>query len=61
MPAQLPISESRIIELEEYRKTKWKGLEHQHFLCVWFCVDSGMSAVEITGGLGCHPDTVRSI
>jgi len=61
MPARLPIPESRIAELEEYRKTKWEGLEHQRFLCVWLRVDSGMSAVEIAGVLGCHPDTVRSI
>jgi len=61
MPARSPIPESRIRELEDYRKTKWEGLEHQRFLCVWLRVRSGMSAVEIAGVLGCHPDTARSI
>jgi len=61
MPARLPIPERRVAELEEYRKTKWEGLEHQRFLYVWLRVDRGMSAVEIANLLGCHPDTVRFI
>ena len=61
MPKRIPISESRIKELEEFRKSKWKASEFRRYLCVWLRVESGMSAEEIASAVGLHADTVRVI
>jgi transposase len=61
MPSRSPIPESRLAELAEYAHRKWKGLEHQRFLCVWLRAEKGMTSAAIAGVLGCHPVTVRQV
>lgn len=55
-----PIPESRIRELEAFRKSKWPGEEFRRFLCLWLRIDRGLSPAEIAGVLGWHPITVRT-
>ena len=54
-----PIPESRIQELNEFRKSKWNGYEFQRFLCVWLRVERDMAPMEIAKILGWNPGTVR--
>jgi transposase len=56
----MPIPESRIAELAEFREARRRGLEYQRFLCVWLRVDAGMSTKEIVRIVGWHVNTVRS-
>jgi len=49
-----PVTESRIAELEEFRKSKWPGEELQRFLCVWLRVKQGMTTKEIAITVGWH-------
>ena len=54
-----PIPESRIQELNKFRKDKWNGYEFQRFLCVWLRIERDMTPVEIAKLLGWNPGTVR--
>ena len=54
-----PISESRLSELNEFRKNKWPGFEFQRFLCVWLRVEQGLATKDIARVLGWHVNTVR--
>ena len=61
MRQSIPIPESRIPELEAFRKKKWPGYELQRFLCVWLRVKQAMSTVDIAKIIGWHANTVRII
>jgi len=61
MPARSPIPENRLKELAAYGRTKWEGLEHQRYLCVWLRAEKGKTSAEIADILDCHPVTVRAI
>lgn len=54
-----PIPESRISELNEFRKQKWVGYEFQRFLCIWLRVNLNMSTADIAKALSWHVNTVR--
>jgi transposase len=53
------ISEDRLAELKDFRKSKWSGFEFQRFLCVWLRVEQGLSTKEIAHVLGWNVNTVR--
>jgi transposase len=55
-----PIPESRVLELEGFRKQKWSGFEHQRFLCAWLRVFNNLSTSEIAKIVGWNVNTVRS-
>ena len=61
MRKSIPIPESRILELEVFRKKKWPGHEFQRFLCVWLRVNQAMSTFDIAKVIGWHVNTVRII
>jgi transposase len=61
MPTSIPIPESRVAELSEFRKAKWGVSELKRFLCVWLRVEKGMPTEEIARAVGWHADTVRLI
>jgi len=56
-----PLTESRIAELEEFRKARWQGLEFQRYLCVWMRVKQGATTGEIAKAVGWHVNTVRHV
>ncbi|GHV40039.1 hypothetical protein FACS1894187_20560 [Synergistales bacterium] len=59
MRTPTPIPESRILELENFRKDKWPGFEFQRFLCVWLRVNQDMSTFDIAKTIGWNVNTVR--
>ena len=61
MRKPIPIPESRIPELEAYRKKKWPGYELQRFMCVWLRVKGALSAINIANVIGWNVNTVRII
>ena len=52
MRKPIPIPESRIPELENFRKKRWPGLEFQRFLCVWLRVKEALSTLDIAKVIG---------
>jgi len=54
-----PISAERLMELINFRKTKWPGFEFQRFLCVWLRSECGFSTEFIAKTVGWHVNTVR--
>ena len=56
-PSSIP--ESRLAELQEFRKNKWPGFEFHRFLCVWLRAEQGLSTKEIARVLGWNVNTVR--
>jgi len=61
MPAAIPIPESRIEEIKEFRSKHCSKAEFRRFLCVWLRIDSGMSAVEIASAVKLNAHTVRMV
>jgi len=61
MRKPIPIPESRIPELENFRKKRWPGLEFQRFLCVWLRVKEALSTLDIAKVIGWNANTVRII
>jgi transposase len=61
MPTSIPIPESRVAELSEFRRGKWGVSELKRFLCVWLRVEDRMPTEEIARAVGWHADTVRLI
>jgi len=59
MRPSTPIPEYRLVELQNFRKSKWPGFEFQRFLCVWLRVEQGLSTKEIARVLGWNINTVR--
>jgi transposase len=53
------IPESRVLELEGFRKQKWSGFEHQRFLCVWLRLFNNLSTSKIAKIVGWNVNTVR--
>jgi transposase len=54
-----PIPEYRLVELHNFRKSKWPGFEFQRFLCVWLRVEQGLSTKEIARVLDWNVNTIR--
>jgi transposase len=61
MRPPIPIPESRIPELEAFRKEKWPGYEFQRFMCVWLRIMHAMSTFSIAKVIGWNVNTVRII
>ena len=61
MRKPIPIPESRIPELEAFRKKKWPGYEFQRFMCVWLRVKEALSTPNIAKVIGWNANTVRII
>jgi len=59
MRPSTPIPEHRLVELHDFRKSKWPGFEFQRFLCVWLRVAQGLSTKEIAHILGWNVNTIR--
>jgi len=59
MRPSIPIPAYRLVELKNFRKSKWPGFEFQRFLCVWLRVEQGLSTIEIARILGWNVNTVR--
>jgi len=59
MRPSTPIPEYRLVELQNFRKSKWSGFEFQRFLCVWLRVEQGLSTKEIARVLGWNANTIR--
>ena len=59
MRPSTPIPEHRLVELKDFRKSKWPGFEFQRFLCVWLRVEQGLSTKEIARVLGWNVNTIR--
>jgi len=55
----IPIPENRLVELQDFRKSKWPGFEFQRFLCVWLRVEQNLSNKEIARVLGWNINTIR--
>jgi transposase len=59
MRPPIPIPEHRLVELQDFRKSKWPGFEFQRFLCVWLRVEQGLSTREIARVLNWNVNTIR--
>ena len=59
MRPSIPIPEHRLVELRNFRKSKWPGFEFQRFLCVWLRVEQGLSPKEIARVLNWNVNTIR--
>jgi len=59
MRPSIPIPEHRLVELKNFRKSKWPGFEFQRFLCVWLRVEQGLSTKEIARVLNWNVNTIR--
>jgi len=59
MRPSIPIPEHRLVELNDFRKSKWPGFEFQRFLCVWLRIEQGLSTKEIARVLNWSVNTIR--
>jgi len=59
MRPSIPTPEHRLVELKEFRKSKWPGFEFQRFLCVWLRIEQGLSTNEIARVLNWSANTIR--
>jgi transposase len=59
MRPSTPIPEYRLVELQNFRKSKWPGFEFQRFLCVWLRVEQDLSTKEIARVLDWNVNTIR--